>query len=95
MAIARNQLQTITGQRGIGRRIRDCQAAVVKETFRLHLTGLLLLPHNADSDTEINDLRGQNFELIPFGSGRRMCPGLPSGCRILHVVVATLIHSFA
>jgi cytochrome P450 len=22
------------------------------------------------------DVRGQHFELIPFGSGRRMCPGI-------------------
>ncbi|KAF5774160.1 putative 3,9-dihydroxypterocarpan 6A-monooxygenase [Helianthus annuus] len=25
------------------------------------------------------DVRGQHFELLPFGSGRRMCPGTSLG----------------
>jgi cytochrome P450 len=37
---------------------------------------------------------GQNFELIPFGAGRRICPGLPLAHRIVHVVIASLLHSF-
>nr|AMZ03390.1 cytochrome P450 CYP76AH10 [Plectranthus barbatus] len=40
------------------------------------------------------DFKGQDFELIPFGSGRRICPGLPLAYRMLHVLVATLIHNF-
>ncbi|KAL0366230.1 UNVERIFIED_CONTAM: cytochrome [Sesamum radiatum] len=40
------------------------------------------------------DLRGQNFELIPFGSGRRICPGMPLAYRVVHVMVASLIHNF-
>ncbi|KAI3469936.1 hypothetical protein Pfo_026599 [Paulownia fortunei] len=40
------------------------------------------------------DFKGQDFELIPFGSGRRMCPGLPLANRMLHMMVATLIHNF-
>lgn len=44
-------------------------------------------------DSEI-DFKGQDFELIPFGSGRRMCPGLALVDRMLHLTVASLIHNF-
>lgn len=40
------------------------------------------------------DVGGQDFELIPFGAGRRMCPGLPLGLRMVHVVLGSLINSF-
>jgi cytochrome P450 len=40
------------------------------------------------------DYRGQHFELIPFGAGRRMCVGLPLASRMIHLVLASLIHSF-
>ncbi|GAB2227783.1 hypothetical protein Droror1_Dr00009610 [Drosera rotundifolia] len=40
------------------------------------------------------DFKGHDFELIPFGAGRRMCPGLPMGSRMLHLVLGSLIHSF-
>lgn len=40
------------------------------------------------------DVKGQDFQLIPFGAGRRICPGLPLGYRMLHLVLASLLHSF-
>ncbi|KAE8728080.1 putative Mitochondrial transcription termination factor family protein [Hibiscus syriacus] len=40
------------------------------------------------------DVRGQNFELIPFGSGRRGCPGMQLGLTIVRLVVAQLVHCF-
>nr|GMD75963.1 cytochrome P450 CYP82D47-like [Ipomoea batatas] len=40
------------------------------------------------------DIRGNQFEMIPFGSGRRMCPGITLGLRILHLTLASLIQSF-
>ncbi|CAI0558606.1 unnamed protein product [Linum tenue] len=40
------------------------------------------------------DLRGQDFELIPFGSGRRMCPGVNFAMQVMHLTVATLLHGF-
>nr|GMC62295.1 cytochrome P450 CYP82D47-like [Ipomoea batatas] len=40
------------------------------------------------------DVRGQNFELIPFGSGRRSCPGIQLSLQTLHISLATLLHSF-
>ncbi|MED6182744.1 hypothetical protein PIB30_031495 [Stylosanthes scabra] len=40
------------------------------------------------------DLRGQHFELIPFSSGRRMCPGMSFGLHIMHLTLANLLHAF-
>lgn len=40
------------------------------------------------------DARGQNFELIPFGAGRRICPGLPLAIRMLPLMLGSLVHSF-
>nr|UXG91340.1 miltiradiene/abietatriene hydroxylase [Callicarpa americana] len=40
------------------------------------------------------DFKGQDYELIPFGSGRRICPGMPLANRILHMTTAILVHNF-
>ncbi|GAB4834283.1 hypothetical protein Ancab_039964 [Ancistrocladus abbreviatus] len=40
------------------------------------------------------DVKGQDFELIPFGAGRRICPGLPLAIRMIHLMLGSLIHSF-
>ncbi|KAH6780640.1 hypothetical protein C2S52_011877 [Perilla frutescens var. hirtella] len=40
------------------------------------------------------DYRGQNFELIPFGAGRRICAGIPLAHRMLHLVLGSLLHEF-
>ncbi|KAL0382252.1 UNVERIFIED_CONTAM: cytochrome [Sesamum calycinum] len=40
------------------------------------------------------DFRGNHFEYIPFGSGRRMCPGYQIGFRNVQLVVACLIYYF-
>lgn len=40
------------------------------------------------------EYKGQNFELIPFGAGRRICPGLPLAHRMVHLVTASLLHAF-
>ncbi|CDP10329.1 unnamed protein product [Coffea canephora] len=44
-------------------------------------------------DSEI-DVKGQHFELLPFGTGRRMCLGMPLADRFIHLTVASLIHNF-
>ncbi|XP_065859477.1 cytochrome P450 76T24-like [Euphorbia lathyris] len=40
------------------------------------------------------DVKGRDFELIPFGAGRRICPGLPLAHRMLHLMLASLVQSF-
>ncbi|PHT80845.1 hypothetical protein T459_13860 [Capsicum annuum] len=40
------------------------------------------------------DLRGRDFQLLPFGSGRRSCPGLHLGLTIVRLVLAQLVHCF-
>ncbi|XP_010454420.1 PREDICTED: cytochrome P450 71B14-like [Camelina sativa] len=44
-------------------------------------------------DSEI-DYKGLNFELLPFGSGRRMCPGLGMGMALVHVTLINLLYRF-
>ncbi|CAI9101633.1 OLC1v1039001C1 [Oldenlandia corymbosa var. corymbosa] len=40
------------------------------------------------------DVKGQHFELLPFGTGRRICLGMPLAHRMLHLMLATLLHKF-
>ncbi|KAG6657465.1 cytochrome P450 71AU50-like [Carya illinoinensis] len=40
------------------------------------------------------DLQGRDFQLLPFGSGRRGCPGLQLGLTGVRLVVAQLVHCF-
>nr|UVC58039.1 CYP706V8 protein [Isodon rubescens] len=40
------------------------------------------------------DFNGNNFNYIPFGSGRRICAGLPLADRMIRYITATLLHSF-
>jgi len=40
------------------------------------------------------DVRGNDFQVIPFGSGRRICAGMSMGLRIVQLMLATLLHSF-
>lgn len=40
------------------------------------------------------DIRGQDFRLLPFGSGRRSCPGIPLGLLMVQWITATLVHAF-
>lgn len=40
------------------------------------------------------DFKGLDYELVPFGAGRRVCPGLPLATLILQMVTATLVHNF-
>ncbi|KAJ9567498.1 hypothetical protein OSB04_003464 [Centaurea solstitialis] len=40
------------------------------------------------------DVKGKHFELLPFGSGRRMCPGILFSLQALGLTLASLIQQF-
>ncbi|CAM6062097.1 unnamed protein product, partial [Sphagnum tenellum] len=40
------------------------------------------------------DLKGKDFELLPFGSGRRVCPGFPFGFIAVQLELARFLHGF-
>ncbi|GLJ19637.1 hypothetical protein SUGI_0355670 [Cryptomeria japonica] len=40
------------------------------------------------------DVKGQDFELIPFGSGRRICPGMSLGLIVVSHTLGCLLQSF-
>ncbi|KAL7608325.1 hypothetical protein Lser_V15G12803 [Lactuca serriola] len=40
------------------------------------------------------DVQGHDFELVPFGAGRRICPGMPLASRVLPVMLGSLLNNF-
>ncbi|XP_062193079.1 indole-2-monooxygenase-like [Phragmites australis] len=45
-------------------------------------------------DADDVDLKGKDFHYLPFGSGRRMCPGIHSAAATLEIMLANLMYSF-
>ncbi|XP_042497542.1 flavonoid 3'-monooxygenase CYP75B137-like [Macadamia integrifolia] len=40
------------------------------------------------------DIKGNDFEVIPFEAGRRICAGMSLGLRMVQLLTATLVHAF-
>lgn len=56
-------------------------------------------PHKFNPDRFLDvkikvDMKGSDFQLIPFGYGRRGCPGMQLALIVVRLVVAQLVHCF-
>lgn len=40
------------------------------------------------------DVKGQNYEFMPFGGGRRSCPGISFALQVVPLIMAHLLHGF-
>ncbi|KAK3220941.1 hypothetical protein Dsin_014911 [Dipteronia sinensis] len=45
-------------------------------------------------DAGKGEYKGNNYNFLPFGSGRRICPGISLAEKMILYVVSTLLHSF-
>ncbi|CAN1168223.1 Desmethyl-deoxy-podophyllotoxin synthase [Linum perenne] len=83
---------------------------VIKEALRLHPPAPLLAPREAREAAVIHGyqipefmlddqgrgdyLKGLDFSMIPFGSGRRICPGIQYGTTLVTLCLANLLYHF-
>jgi 4-hydroxyphenylacetaldehyde oxime monooxygenase len=51
-------------------------------------------PDRFDGDDGVVDFNGTHFELVPFGAGRRMCPGMGMGVATMEFALANLLYCF-
>ncbi|XP_047329076.1 trimethyltridecatetraene synthase-like [Impatiens glandulifera] len=43
---------------------------------------------------KVIDVKGRDFELLPFGAGRRICPGYNLGLKVIQTSLANLLHGY-
>ncbi|KAL7111417.1 hypothetical protein ACP275_05G086000 [Erythranthe tilingii] len=55
---------------------------------------LQFFPERFLDDNKKCDYRGNHFHYLPFGSGKRICPGIPLAEKMTFYFLASLLHSF-
>ncbi|KAF7046996.1 hypothetical protein CFC21_055978 [Triticum aestivum] len=51
-------------------------------------------PERFEGEAAVVDFRGTDFSFLPFGAGRRMCPGIGFGLAIIELALASLLFHF-
>lgn len=64
-----------------------CHGRATTEPWQINKSKKIIL------ECDIN-YKGNNVELIPFETGKKICPGLPLAHRTTHLMVASLLHNF-
>ncbi|EMS61374.1 Premnaspirodiene oxygenase [Triticum urartu] len=70
---------------------------VIKEALRLHPPGALLDAEEFQPERFEDgavDFTGNNFEFVPFGAGRRMCPGINYALAVMELALVGLLYHF-
>ncbi|XP_068644974.1 xanthotoxin 5-hydroxylase CYP82C4-like [Aristolochia californica] len=66
----------------------------IQKDPRVFVDPLKFRPERFLEENKDVDLMGQHFMLIPFGSGRRGCPGTNMALRVLHIALARILQAF-
>ena len=54
----------------------------------------IFMPERFLDDCSSMDVKGKHFEVLPFGSGRRICLGMNLALSIVEITLANLVHAF-
>ncbi|OMO71598.1 Cytochrome P450 [Corchorus olitorius] len=50
--------------------------------------------NNLNANKELMEMKGQNFDYLPFGTGRRVCPGALLALAMTHSTIGALVQFF-
>ncbi|CAI9284106.1 unnamed protein product [Lactuca saligna] len=60
-------------------------------------SGILEKPEELETERFLGssyDYKGTEYEFIPFGSGRRGCPGMSIGATTMELILSNLLYAF-